>query len=129
MEHSHRIGVDIVEVKRIRGIMERHPEFVRRVFTPSEIAYCDRFSDSARHYAARFAAKEAAFKALSDRARVLHFLDYEVDMKGGRPSLRISGGTEEQLRGLDIGDISLSLSHERECAVAMVLISCGDDTR
>ena len=129
MEHSHRIGVDIVEVKRIRGIMERYPEFVRRVFTPSEIGYCDRFSDSARHYAARFAAKEAAFKALFDRARVLRFLDYEVDMENGRPSLRISGGTEEQLRGLDIEDISLSLSHERECAVAMVLISCGDDAR
>ena len=126
MEHSHRLGVDIVEVERIRGIMERYPEFARRVFTPGEMGYCDRFPDPARHYAARFAAKEAAFKALDGRSRALRFLDYEVKMDGGRPYLSICGGTEVELRGLEIGDISLSLAHERQCAVATVLISCGD---
>lgn len=127
MGHSHRVGVDIVEIGRIRGIMDRHPEFTRRVFTPREIGYCERFSDPARHFAARFAAKEAAFKALSGRTRVLRFLDFEVDTEGGRPALRITGGTGEEMRGLRIGEISLSLSHERECAVAMVMISCEEE--
>lgn len=124
MGHSHRVGVDIVNVARIRGIMERHPEFARRVFTPAEIVYCERFSDPARHFAARFAAKEAAFKALSGRTRALRFLDYEVDATGGRPELRITGGTGEEVSGLGIGEISLSLSHERECAVAVVMVCC-----
>lgn len=124
MTHSHRIGVDIVEVERIRGIMERYPEFARRVFTPGEMDYCDRFSDPARHYAARFAAKEAAFKAFDGRLRALRFLDYEVGMEEGRPCLSISGGTREELRGMGMGEISLSMSHERDCAVAAVFVSC-----
>ncbi len=123
MRHSHRIGVDIVEVERIRGIMRRHPEFAQRVFTPGERDYCERFSDPARHYAARFAAKEAAFKALGGGLKALRFLDYEVSMEDGRPCLSISGGTREELRGLKPGEISLSLAHEKECAVATVLVS------
>lgn len=125
MRHSHRIGVDIVEVERIRGIMRRHPEFARRVFTPGEREYCEGFSDPARHYAARFAAKEAAFKALGGGLKALRFLDYEVVMEGGRPCLSISGGTREELRGYEPEEISLSMSHERGHAVAAVLVSTG----
>ncbi len=125
MGNTHRIGVDIVEVERIRGIMRRHPGFKRRVFTPREREYCERFPDPARHYAARFAAKEAAFKALGGGLGALRFLDYEVVVGESGPRLEICGGTLEELRGREPGEISLSMSHEKGHAVAAVLVSQG----
>ncbi|MFN2514209.1 MAG: holo-ACP synthase, partial [Pyrinomonadaceae bacterium] len=59
------IGIDIIEVRRVREVLERNPRFTERVFTEAERSYCDsRGVVAAQHYAARFAAKEAALKAL-----------------------------------------------------------------
>jgi holo-[acyl-carrier protein] synthase len=122
MRAKHRVGIDLVEVERIRGLASRHPGFLDRVFTPRERDYCDRHADPACHYAARFAAKEAAFKALRGEGRALRFLDYEVEMEGGRPRLLLHGKAREEARLLGVSDLDLSLSHERGCAVAVVLV-------
>ncbi len=120
----HRLGVDLVEVERIRGAASRCPGFLERVFTPLERSYCDRHRDPARHYAARFAAKEAAFKALRVAAEPLRFLEYEVDMEEGRPLLRLHGRALEDARAMGVRELELSISHERGCAVAVVLVGC-----
>ena len=63
-ENAVGLGVDIVEIERMKRILERTPSFAERVFSPDERAYCDRMATPATHYALRFAAKEAVVKAL-----------------------------------------------------------------
>ncbi len=121
--------MDIVEVDRIKRAIEETPSFLRRVFTPAEIAWCERYRSPAPHYAARFAAKEAAFKALGGKSGALRFLDYEVEMEGERPVLRIKGKTKEELGEANVLRFSLSLSHEKGYAIAVVLVSFeGEDS-
>ena len=124
MPGDHRIGVDLVEVERLRKAVARHPSLLERVFTPGERSYCEGRADPMPHYAARFAAKEAAFKALQGSASALNFLDYEVQMEGGRPCLVLWGGALEEARAQGVRSVDLSISHERGCAVAVVLVEC-----
>ncbi|MBI5241115.1 MAG: holo-ACP synthase [Elusimicrobia bacterium] len=106
------IGLDIVEVPRIRRVIRRAPGFLKRVFTPAEIAYCRGHKDPWPHYAVRFAAKEAVWKALG-QARVA-LRDISVTRDGrGKPSVLIRG---RRARGL-----KLSLSHGEDYAVAVAL--------
>ncbi|MGC9362838.1 MAG: holo-ACP synthase [Candidatus Syntrophosphaera sp.] len=118
------IGSDIVRVERIRRLLEKYPSFTQRVFTPGEIAYCAGKADAAQSYAARFAAKEAMMKALGTGwDRGVNFRDIEV-AKGatGRPGIRLHGRAGEIRQELGIGAIHLSLSHEREYALAFVVL-------
>lgn len=124
MPGDHRIGVDLVEVERLRKAVARHPSLLERVFTPGERSYCEGRADPIPHYAARFAAKEAAFKALSNPAHALSFLDYEVQVEGGRPRLILRGGALKEARALGVRSVDLSISHEKGCAVAVVLVEC-----
>ena len=75
------VGVDLTEVERLRGLLERRPAAAERLFTPAELAYCRGFSDPVPRLAARFAAKEAVGKALG--TGVIVFLEIEVE-GGGR---------------------------------------------
>jgi holo-[acyl-carrier protein] synthase len=118
------VGVDIVDVERIRGVMERVPSFLTRVFTDAEREYCNRYADPAPHYAARFAAKEAAFKALSGWIGALRFQDYEVQVSDDFPHLKIGGRTWEEVEGRGICDVACSLAHEKDYAIAVVSIEC-----
>ncbi len=126
MGRGHRIGVDLVEVERLRRAVERHPSLLERVFTPAERSYCEGRADPLPHYAARFAAKEAAFKALRGPARAFRFLDYEVLVEEGRPRLHLRGRALKEARALGVSSVDLSISHERGCAVAVVLVECGE---
>jgi holo-[acyl-carrier protein] synthase len=106
------IGLDIVEVRRIRRVSRRTPGFLARVFSKEEIAYCRDHKDPWPHYAVRFAAKEAVWKALG-RDRVA-LKDISVGRDGrGKPSVLIKG---RRARGL-----KLSLSHGEDYAVAVAL--------
>src|SRR5688572_5710424 len=88
------MGIDIAEASRIQETLERHGErFLQRVFTPAEIAYCRRHRNSAERFAARFAAKEAAMKALGTGwRRGISWQDFEIsNQASGKPCLQLSG--------------------------------------
>ena len=122
-------GVDIAETSRIGQSLERHGErFTKRVFTPGEIAYCERFKNRAERYTARFAAKEAAFKALGTGWREgIRWLDVEVvHQPSGKPELVLTGRAQEVAQELRVTRMSVSISHSDRYVVAMVIFE-GDD--
>jgi len=117
-------GVDIAETSRIEQSLERHGErFTKRIFTPAEITYCERFKNRAERYAASFAAKEAAFKALGTGWREgIRWLDVEViHQPSGKPELVLSGRAQEIARELRVKRMSVSLSHSDRYVVALVV--------
>lgn len=117
-------GIDITETARIEQALERHGErFARRVFTPGEIAYCEQFKNKAERYAARFAAKEAAFKALGTGWREgVGWRDVEVThLPSGKPELRLAGRAEEIARQQGVARMAVSLSHSDRYVVAEVI--------
>src|SRR6476661_5173862 len=87
-------GIDATEISRIAETIERFGDrFVHRIFTEGEIAYCRRKRDAASSFAARFAAKEAAMKALgTGHSRGVYWTGIEVYRRGGPPQLRLHGG-------------------------------------
>ena len=119
------IGIDIVEVYRIRETISRTPRFVERVFTEKERAYCDaKGMAAAQSYAARFAAKEAFLKALKTGwSGKITWHDIEiVSGENNVPNLEIHGEAQKILENLGANQIHLSLSHTTEHAVAQVIL-------
>jgi holo-[acyl-carrier protein] synthase len=119
------IGIDIIEVRRIREVLGRTPRFAERVFTAAERAYCDsRGTVAAQHYAARFAAKEAVLKALQTGWRGgIAWQDVEIaSREGGAPYLIFHGKVHELVAGLGATAAHLSLSHTSEHAIAEVIL-------
>ena len=123
-------GIDLVAIDRVAGMLEAHPErFLDRCFTAAESAYCDAGGKRrAEHYAARFAAKEAAVKALGTGFRDgMAWTDIEVTRDAaGRPGLGVSGRTAAVAAAAGVADWWLSLSHTDDHAVASVIASGGD---
>lgn len=119
------IGVDIIEVARIREVLLRTPRFRERVFTPAEGAYCDsRGAVAAQHYAARFAAKEALLKALQTGWRGgISWQDVEVAARdSGAPYLILHGLVLELFNSSGATTAHLSMSHTSEHAIAEVIL-------
>jgi len=119
------IGIDIIEVARIREVLARTPRFRERVFTAAERAYCDsRGAVAAQHYAARFAAKEAALKALQTGWRGgISWQDVEVaSRESGAPYLVLHGPVLELFNNSGATAAHLSLSHTTEHAIAQVVL-------
>ncbi len=117
-------GIDIVETVRIQEALERHGErFCRRIYSPGEIAYCRKFKNQAERYAARFAAKEAAFKALGTGWRGgVRWRDVEVVRRpSGKPDIVLTGRAAQVARQLGVTRTALSLSHSDHYAVAQVI--------
>lgn len=116
-------GTDIIEINRIKDSIENIGErFLERVYTKREIEYCEsKKNQKYQHYAARFAAKEAAFKAISDELNDKYSVcwkDFEViNDKNGRPSINIIGVDMKNVISID-----LSISHCKEYAVANVTV-------
>lgn len=119
------IGVDIIEVYRIRETLERTPRFSERVFTDAERAYCNaKGAAAAQSYAARFAAKEAFLKALQTgwRGKIAwHEIEIVNDEKGA-PSLKIKGAALKIFEDSGANKIHLSVSHTTEHATATVIL-------
>jgi holo-[acyl-carrier protein] synthase len=118
-------GVDIAETARLEQALERHGErFVKRLYTPREIAYCEGFKNKAERYAARFAAKEAAFKALGTGwAEGVRWLDVEITHQpSGKPELVFTGRAEELARQLGVTRAAVSISHSDRYVVAQVIL-------
>lgn len=118
-------GIDIAEVPRIAESIERFGErFLRRVFSEEEIRYCDSKANRVERYAARFAAKEAAMKALGTGwSRGVRWRDIEVFRQpGSRPTIRFHGRAAEFAARLGANNIALSISHTPEHAIANVIL-------
>jgi len=118
------IGIDVAEVKRIRAVIESQgARFLRRVFTPDEVAYCEQFKNKYERYAGRFAAKEAGMKALGTGwSRGVRWVDVEVvRQRGGRPTLELKGEARKIADGLGVKHVALSITHTVEQAIAQVI--------
>jgi holo-[acyl-carrier protein] synthase len=118
-----KIGLDLIEIARIERTLARYPGFVERVFTEAERAYCDSRPNPPQHYAARFAGKEAVGKALGfGVARAFAWRDVEIAGRP-KPSVRLTGRVATWAGGPDSGRIDLSLTHSRELAAAVCVVS------
>ncbi len=120
---SVSMGVDIVEIERIRAIIGRSPAFVKRAFSSEERAYCDAAAQPEYHYATRFAAKEAVLKALGTGfSQGIKAADVEVVLNSkGKPHVRLKGKAALVARQKGINEIPLSLSYTHSEAVACAL--------
>jgi holo-[acyl-carrier protein] synthase len=118
------IGMDATDLPRIAATLERYGErFLHRVFTDREIAYCRRRRDPVPHLAGRFAAKEAAMKALgTGHSRGVLWKDIEVVRTGGPPQLQLHGGAARRAAGMGVTRSLLTIPHAQTIAVAQVLM-------
>ena len=115
------IGIDVIEIERLERALERRPRLAERLFTPAELEFAEARRRPARHLAARFAAKEAAVKALGIGGLRLR----EVEVSGGGsepPRLILHGSAAEAAREQGL-ELEVSLTHSREIAAAVVVSS------
>jgi holo-[acyl-carrier protein] synthase len=113
------VGLDLIEIERLERALERHPGLAERIFLPDELRFAAGHRRPARHLAARFAAKEAALKALELGG--LGLRDVEVaGGGGGAPQLRLHGRAAEEAERRGVS-LALSLTHSRELAAAAVV--------
>jgi holo-[acyl-carrier protein] synthase len=116
-----RVGIDLIEIDRVRSALERYPGFKDRCFTAAEQDYCDSRANPAQHYAARFAGKEAVGKALG--SGVL-FTWREVEIQGRpKPGVTLSGRTKAWAERVGAARIDLSMSHSRGLAAAVCVVT------
>ena len=114
---SAGVGIDLLEIGRMERALERHPRLADRVFTADELAYARARRRPARHLAARFAAKEAAVKALGLSSFGLR----EIEVVAGEPpTLRLHGRAADAAREQDVA-LRVSLTHSQEMAAAVVV--------
>jgi holo-[acyl-carrier protein] synthase len=122
------LGVDIVEIDRMREALRRHPRMKERIFSLEERAYCDKRNKPEVHYALRFAAKEAVLKALGTGFAGMTFQDVEVVRdSGGRPSPRLHGRAAQVAQEIGVVEMHLSLSYTHTTAVASAVAITGSD--
>lgn len=118
-----RVGVDLIEIERIRRALERYPGFRERCFTDAERRYCESRRNPAESYAGRFAGKEAVGKALGlGVARAFAWKDIEIAGRP-KPSVRLSGRVMAWAERVGAGRIDLSMTHSRELAAAICVVS------
>jgi holo-[acyl-carrier protein] synthase len=118
------VGLDATEIERIANMIDQYGDrFLRRVFTDGEISYCQAKRDFASSYAARFAAKEAAMKALgTGHSRGVYWTGIEVVRRHGPPRLVFHGGAAARLQSLGATSALVTLTHSRELAIAQVML-------
>jgi len=118
------VGTDLIEVDRVKKSVEKIDGFKEKIFCPGEILYCETKKKKFEHYAARFAVKEAFFKAIGTGWRNgLAFNEIEViNDKLGKPEVKLTGKTLEFAEKNKLKKIFVSISHIKETAVAFVVI-------
>ena len=118
------LGFDATDIPRVAEIYEKYGErFLRRVFTEGEIAYCTRRKNPVPHLAGRFAAKEAAMKALgTGHSRGVLWKDIEVFRQGGPPQLRLHGGAARRAEQMGVERSLLTITHSDALAMAQVIL-------
>lgn len=118
------IGIDATEIDRIQAAIDRYGDrFLHRIFTAGEIAYATRRRNPAPHFAGRFAAKEAAMKALgTGHSKGVLWRDIEVVRAGGPPQLQFHGGAASRFGFLEASGSLLTITHSQTLAIAQVLL-------
>ena len=118
------IGIDMIEPERVATRIKKKKGFRELVFSKNEIAYCEKKTNKFEHYAARFAAKEAFFKAIGTGwGKGTAFNEIEIrNHKTGKPEIFFLGKTAATIAEMGLGKISVSLSHLKTMASAMVII-------
>src|SRR3954464_4482534 len=117
------VGIDLIEIARVRRALERYPSFRERCFTEAERADCDSRPNPPQHYAARFAGKEAVGKALGfGIARAFAWRDVEIAGRP-KPAVALSGRLATWAERRGAGAIDLSMSHSRGLAVAVCAVA------
>ena len=120
------VGIDIVDIVRIKTVINRTPSFLERIFTAQEIEYCYKNKDPFPSLAARFAAREAVRKLDRVFVKGIRFHDIEVIVDAdGKPWLFLHPPALQRAQSAGIKDLALSLSHSREQAVAVVIANKG----
>ena len=116
------IGIDIIEVGRVREVAERHGDrFLRRIYTEAEIAGIH--GNEAQYLAARFAAKEATLKALGTGWRGVRWVEVEIEnLASGQPVLKLSGEARRRADSIGVVRCHVSLTHTAEYAAAQVVL-------
>jgi holo-[acyl-carrier protein] synthase len=118
-----KVGLDVIEIRRVSGALERYAAFRERCFTEAERAYCDSRPNPAQHYAARFAGKEAVGKALGfGVARAFAWKDVEIAGRP-KPDVLISGRVAQWARRVGAGPIDLSMTHSKDIAAAVCVVA------
>jgi holo-[acyl-carrier protein] synthase len=117
------VGIDLIEIERVRRALERYPGFKDRCFTAAEQAYCDSRRNPAQSYAGRFAGKEAVGKALGfGVARAFAWTDIEI-VGRPKPSVQLRGRIARWAESRGAGPIDLSMTHSRELASAVAVVA------
>jgi holo-[acyl-carrier protein] synthase len=121
------LGLDATDIDRIADTIDRYGErFLRRIFTDGEMAYCTRRKVPAIHFAGRFAAKEAAMKALgTGHSHGVLWRDVEVVRHGGPPQLQLHGGAARRFKSMGGVSSLLTITHSDDLALAQVMILGG----
>ncbi len=124
-----KVGIDLIEIERIRRALERYPGFKERCFTEAERAYCDSRKNPAQSYAGRFAGKEAVGKALGfGVARAFAWRDVEI-VGRPKPAVQLHGRLAAWAERLGAAEIDLSMTHSRELASAVAVVADGSPLR
>ena len=117
------VGVDLIEIERVRRALARYPRFRERCFTEAERVYCESRPNPAQSYAGRFAGKEAVGKALGfGVARAFAWREIEIAGRP-KPSVRLSGRMAAWAEHVGAGAIDLSMTHSRELANAVAVVA------
>jgi holo-[acyl-carrier protein] synthase len=118
------LGFDATDIPRVRNVFDRYGDrFLQRVFTEAEVVYCTRQRDPVPSLAGRFAAKEAAMKALgTGHSRGVLWRDIEVVRHGGPPQLRLTGGALRQFEAMNARRTLVTITHADTLAMAQVLL-------
>jgi holo-[acyl-carrier protein] synthase len=122
------LGLDIAEIDRIEAAIVRHgAPFIERLYTPREAAYCESYRNRFERYAGRFAAKEAAMKALGTGwRRGVRWRDIEVVREAsGKPTLQLAGVAGELAARMGVNNIVLTITHSGNLALAQVIFENG----
>ena len=116
----HHVGIDIIEISRITGAVERWGErFLSRIYTEAELRLC---REKMSPLAVRFAGKEAVMKALGTGVKGIRWREIEILAEpSGKPRVQLYGKAKNQARQLGLGALAISLSHSQEYAVAFVV--------
>jgi holo-[acyl-carrier protein] synthase len=113
------VGVDLIEIERVRRTLERYPSFRERCFTEEERRYCDSRPNPAQHYAARFAGKEAVGKAIGfGVARAFAWREVEIAGRP-KPDVRLTGQVADWAERIGAAELDLSMTHSRGIAAAV----------
>ena len=118
------IGLDATDIPRVAELLARYGDrFLQRVFTPAEIAYCTKRRNPAPHLAGRFAAKEAAMKALgTGQSQGVVWKDIEVIRGGGPPRLQLHGGALRRATSMRVRSAHVTITHSEALALAQVML-------